>query len=46
MLKEGQDNLRIVEYGNGVHNRKYAMMLIDSAIISFEDLIDDLEQRN
>ncbi len=46
MFKEGQDNLHIVEYGNGVHNRKYAMMLIDSAIISFEDLIDDLEQGN
>ncbi len=43
MLKQGQDNLRIVEYGNGVHNRKYAMMLLDAAMNNFEDLVEDLE---
>jgi hypothetical protein len=43
MLKEGQENLNIVNFGNGVHNKKYSIMLIDSAINRFEDMIDYLE---
>ena len=43
MLKAGQSNLRIVEHGNGVHNKKYALMLLDSAFNNFEDLIDELK---
>jgi hypothetical protein len=46
MLKEGRHNLRIVEYGNGVHNKKYSMMLLDSAMNNFEDLMDELEEGN
>lgn len=46
MFKEAQDNLRIVEYGNGVHNKKYAMMLLDSAMNNFEDLIEYFEEGN
>ena len=46
MLREGQGNLRIVENGNGVHNKKYSMMLIDAAMTNFEDLIDELEEGN
>lgn len=44
MLKEGQENLRIVDAGGGVHNKKYSIMLIDAAIKDFEDLIDDLKK--
>jgi hypothetical protein len=46
MLKEAQDNLRIVEYGNAVHNKKYAMMLLDAAMNNLEDLIYDLEEQD
>jgi hypothetical protein len=44
MLKEGRENLNIVKFGNGVHNKKYSIMLIDAAITSFEDMIDFLEE--
>ncbi|MHC4686900.1 MAG: ammonia-forming cytochrome c nitrite reductase subunit c552, partial [Planctomycetota bacterium] len=46
MLREGRYNLRIVEYGNGVHNKKYSMMLLDAAMNNFEDLMDELEEGN
>lgn len=42
MLKEGRENLHIVKFGNGVHNKKYAIMLLDAAMTNFEDLIDSL----
>ena len=44
LLEQGREDLNIVQYGNGVHNKKYSIMLIDAAITSFEDLIDFLEQ--
>jgi len=44
MLKEGRENLNIVKFGNGVHNKKYSIMLIDAAINRFEDMIDYLEE--
>jgi hypothetical protein len=44
MLKDGQENMRIVEYGGGVHNKKYAIVLLDTAMNNFEDLIDLLEE--
>ena len=44
LLEQGREDLRIVQYGNGVHNKKYSIMLIDVAITSFEDLIDFLEE--
>ncbi len=43
MLETGRRSLRIVEYGNGVHNKKYSMMLLDHALTSFEDLVDSLQ---
>jgi hypothetical protein len=46
LLKKGQNNLRIVENGNGIHNRKYAMMLLDAAINNFDELIEFLEEEN
>jgi hypothetical protein len=44
MLKEGRENLNIVRFGNGVHNKKYSIMLIDAALNRFEDMIDYLEE--
>jgi hypothetical protein len=44
MLNEGRENLKIVQFGNGVHNKKYSIMLIDAAITHFEDMIDYLEE--
>ncbi len=44
MLEQGHEDLNIVQYGNGVHNKKYSIMLIDAAITRFEDLIDFLEE--
>lgn len=44
MHHEGRENLNIVKFGNGVHNKKYSIMLIDAAITGFEDMIDFLEE--
>jgi len=44
LLAEGRENLNIVVYGNGVHNKKYSIMLIDAAITAFEDMIDLVEE--
>jgi hypothetical protein len=40
LLKEGQGYLNLVEYGGGVHNKKYSVMLLDEAMNNFEDAID------
>jgi hypothetical protein len=42
MLKQGRTDLSIVQFGNGVHNKKYSMMLLDAALTNFEDVIDEL----
>jgi hypothetical protein len=39
----GQELLNIVQFGNGVHNKKYAIMILDEAISNFEDTIDLLD---
>jgi hypothetical protein len=44
MLQKGQKNLRLVEYGGGVHNQKYSIMLLDDAMNNLEDLIDLLQE--
>jgi hypothetical protein len=44
MLHKGQNNLRLVEYGGGVHNYKYSIVLLDSAMNNFEDLIELLKE--
>jgi hypothetical protein len=44
MLEAGRENLRIVEYGGGVHNKKYSVMLLDVAMNNFEDAIDLLSE--
>jgi hypothetical protein len=44
MLKEGREYLALVEYGGGVHNKKYSVMLLDAAMNNFEDAIDLLSE--
>ncbi len=40
MIEKGRESMRIVEYGGGVHNKKYSVMLLDNAMDNFEDAID------
>ena len=42
-LKSGQDLLNIVRFGNGVHNKKYAIMILDEAFGHFDDSIAAIE---
>ncbi|MFH1487419.1 MAG: hypothetical protein ABII06_00795, partial [Pseudomonadota bacterium] len=44
MLKEGRETFNMVRYGNGVHNKKYAMLLLNAAMIRFEELLDYIEK--
>lgn len=44
ILEEGQQNLELVQFGNGVHNKKYAIFLLDAAITRFEDAIDFIDE--
>jgi hypothetical protein len=39
MLVEGREYLDIVRFGNGVHNKKYAIMILDEAFAQFEDAL-------
>jgi nitrate/TMAO reductase-like tetraheme cytochrome c subunit len=39
MLKEGRESMHIVEFGGGVHNKKYSIMLLDAAMNNFEDAV-------
>jgi hypothetical protein len=44
MITEGVELLNIVRVGNGVHNKKYAITIIDGAFGKFDDTIDLLEE--
>jgi nitrate/TMAO reductase-like tetraheme cytochrome c subunit len=44
MIAEGIELLNIVRVGNGVHNKKYAITILDGAFGKFEDTIDLLEE--
>jgi molybdenum cofactor biosynthesis enzyme len=43
MITRGGELINIVRVGNGVHNKKYAITIIDGAFGNFEDSIDLLE---
>ena len=43
MIAAGIRYYDIVKVGNGVHNKKYAIIILDEAFINFEDTIDLLE---
>jgi formate-dependent nitrite reductase cytochrome c552 subunit len=44
MLKEGRENFNLVRFGNGVHNKKYSMFVLDAAMVRFEDALEYLEE--
>lgn len=44
MLSKGVELLDIVRVGNGVHNKKYAITILDGAFGNFEDTIALLEE--
>ncbi|MFA5516645.1 MAG: NapC/NirT family cytochrome c [Desulfuromonadales bacterium] len=43
-VKAGQENLRVAHAGGGIHNKKFAMLLMDLALQSFEEAVWDLEE--
>ncbi len=43
MIAKGSELINIVRFGNGVHNKKYAITILDGAFGNFEDTIDLLE---
>ncbi|MHB1024675.1 MAG: cytochrome c3 family protein [Desulfobacteria bacterium] len=43
LLKDARVNLKIVDAGGGVHNKKFSMLLIDTAVKNFEDVLKGLE---
>ena len=43
MLAEGREQINIVKFGNGVHNKKYSLLLIDAAINKYDELIEYVE---
>lgn len=46
MIAAGQEFLNVVRVGNGVHNKKYSITILDEAIGSFDDAIALLESEN
>ncbi|MCU7906889.1 MAG: NapC/NirT family cytochrome c [Candidatus Thiodiazotropha sp. (ex Epidulcina cf. delphinae)] len=46
MIAKGSELLNIVRFGNGVHNKKYAVTILDGAFGNFEDTIELLEGIN
>jgi len=42
-ISAGQNYLGIVRIGNGVHNKKYAISILDAASTNFEDTLDLLD---
>ncbi|MCP4287491.1 MAG: cytochrome C, partial [Gammaproteobacteria bacterium] len=46
MIAKGSELLNIVRVGNGVHNKKYAITILDSAFGNFENTIELLESSN
>lgn len=43
MIKRGKEIFNIITIGNGVHNKKYSMVLIDEVYANFEDALDLLQ---
>jgi len=42
-IEESRETLKIVEFGKGTHNKKYAVMLIDEAMNKVFDVLDVVE---
>lgn len=39
LIKKGQDNFRLVDAGGGAHNKKFATLVLDTAIADFDEAI-------
>jgi hypothetical protein len=44
LLEKGREYMNLVQFGGGVHNKKYSVMLLDEAMNNFEDAIDMLNE--
>jgi len=44
MIAKGSELINIVRFGNGVHNKKYSITILDGAFGNFEDTIELLEE--
>lgn len=44
MISNGRELLNIVRFGNGVHNKKYSINILDQAISNFEGMIELVEE--
>ncbi len=44
MFKNAENYYNIVRYGNGVHNKKYSIILLDAALNNYEDMIEYLAE--
>jgi len=45
LIKRGQENLRLVDAGGGAHNKKFAILVLDTAIADFDDAIAALKPK-
>ncbi len=45
LVKDGQYNIRVVQSGRGVHNKKYSMLLLAKAGQYFEEAAEELKQQ-
>jgi len=39
LIKRGQENLRLVDAGGGAHNKKFATLVLDTAIADFDEAL-------
>ena len=46
LLKHGQENIRIVDAGGGVHNKKYAILLIETGVQKLEAVKSEINAAN
>ncbi|MBI4848237.1 MAG: NapC/NirT family cytochrome c [Nitrospirae bacterium] len=44
LLKDGRENLTLVHAGGGVHNKKYSMLLLETAVEKFEEAIEEVKK--
>lgn len=45
LIKKGQENLRLVDAGGGAHNKKFATLVLDTAIADFDEAIAALKPK-
>jgi len=43
LIAEGREYLNVVRFGNGVHNKKYSITILDQAFTKFETAVEEAE---